>query len=153
MKTLFTFSVDNVVDLITNSSSELFVLKGDVRDQVEDMVKAVYPKYEKEYRRPVHIDELTPSGLEHYMHQIFGYWPNKVFDPGYGFTFDELFEPDRHGKGYTMRDDLVTDENREAFADRFDPDRTLWFLYSIDDNPDWDMQEKLMEIGTRYHLG
>ena len=25
--------------------------------------------------------------------------------------------------------------------------------FSIKDNPNWDMQEKLMEIGTRYHLG
>ena len=34
-----------------------------------------------------------------------------------------------------------------------DPEQKLWFLFSINENPNWEMQENLMNIGTRYHLG
>ena len=38
-------------------------------------------------------------------------------------------------------------------AELLDPNGQIFLMFSIKDNPNWDMQEKLMEIGTRYHLG
>ena len=48
---------------------------------------------------------------------------------------------------------FVTDKNREEIINKLCPNKNMWFLFSIDENPNWDMQEKLMNIAERYHLG
>ena len=53
-KILFAIKVNNVVDVITNSSSELFVLKGETKNIVEEMITNIYPNYKNEY------EEVTP---------------------------------------------------------------------------------------------
>jgi len=88
-----------------------------------------------------------------------------------GFTFDELYQekivdrPTWHNivqyelinnnpaaeKPWDNR--FVCDHNFEEIKNKIDPKREMYFLYSIDENPDWDMQEKLQKIMRRYHLG
>ena len=34
-----------------------------------------------------------------------------------------------------------------------DPENNTWLLYSLDENPNWEYQEKLSTIGERFHLG
>lgn len=180
-KAIFTFKIDNVVDIITNSSSELFVLKAETKAIAEEMIRNVYPHYLEEYEELKEVSELTNEELDSFMdwHCSPHMWPASkgnypLLD---GFTFDELYEPeiDWHTglqkppawngelqyelrKNYKdpedkWNDSFVTDENREKVIEAIKITIGNFLLYSIDENPDWDMQEKLMEIGHRYHLG
>jgi len=48
---------------------------------------------------------------------------------------------------------FVTVENIEEMRMKLDPKGELYFLYSIDENPDWDFQQALESVGERFHLG
>lgn len=182
-KVLFAFNVSNIINLITNSSSELFVLEGETREIVKEMIESKYPEYLSEYEDIKKIDELSVEELNTYFDYTCspGMWPatkgNYPVLPG--FTFDELYEPKKDFKTglpenpawngqiqYELRDNtkrkesdtwhfgrFVTEENREEIIKKLCPDNNMWFLFSIDENPNWDMQEELMCIGERYHLG
>ena len=58
-KTLIVISVNNVIDIITNSSSELFVLKGETKEIVTEMIRDIYPDFESDYESLKHISELS----------------------------------------------------------------------------------------------
>ena len=177
---LFKFKVNNVVDVITNSSSELFVLKGETKSIVEEMISNVYPSYRYEYNDVKHISELSISELNQYIefHCNPSVWPATkssypILD---GFTFEELYEPKKNRrtgiqeppawngeiqyelKNNDLSDNIlcnsfVTKENHKKIIDKLDPGKEMYFLFSIGENPDWDYQEKLMTIGDRFHLG
>lgn len=180
MKTLFVFKPKNVVDIITNSSSELFVLKGETKEIVEEMIANVYPEYKNEYDEVKHISELSVDDLDNYFNYLCSphMWPatKANYPVPDGFTFDELYEPKKNWETgevekpawngaiqYELRNNLVTkekwrssfvtEENYQEIVNKLDPERKMYFLYSLDENPDWDMQEKLMNIGERFHLG
>jgi hypothetical protein len=177
-KTIFTFCVESAVDLITNSSSELFVLEGNTKDEVIEMVRAVYPDYKDEYAEPIHISEMTTDQLDLYMsYRTHSYsWPaSKSSMPMVeGFTFDELYELETEEEAmprmkpqYRLRNNMkhdpsikgyqpssfVTEENIDEIRRKLDPDSKMFFMFSHDENPNWDMQEKLSNIGIRFHLG
>lgn len=181
-KTLFVINANNVIDIITNSSSELFVLNGETESIVKEMIENVYPEYLTEYSDIVNINNLTNEQLNTFLryHCSASCWPARKSQMSVlsGFTFDELYEPDKdyhtgldkpaawNGEiQYELRDNLpadperkwhtsfVTDENRDRIITAISKDIGNYFLYSVDDNPDWDFQEKLMQIGNRYHLG
>lgn len=179
-KTIFTFKIDNVVDIITNSSSELFVLRAETKAIAEEMIRNVYPDYLNEYDELKEVSELTNHELDSFMiyHCNANMWPasKENYPLLDGFTFDELYEPETdwntglqkpawNGKlQYRLRKNyvepehkwsysFVTDENREKVISGIKSTVGEFLLYSKDDNPDWDMQEKLMQIGERYHLG
>ena len=66
-------------------------------------------------------------------------------DRNKGFCREHYFN------GVTLNPNFVFDTREEA--ELLDPNGQIFLMFSIKDNPNWDMQEKLMEIGTRYHLG
>lgn len=170
-----------MVDVITNSSSELFVLKGETAEIVKEMIANVYPDYLREYEEVKHISELSVDELN----QFFSYmcsphmWPASkgMYPVPPGFTFDELYEPERDYKTgepeppawngeiqYELRNNVVnpehkwdssfvTAENIEEMRAKLDPKGELYFLYSIDENPNWDFQQALERVGERFHLG
>jgi hypothetical protein len=171
-KILFTIKPHSVVDVITNSSTELFVGKNSSKEALEELIKEVYPNYLDEYESLISIDDLTPEMLDTY----FDYecsphcYPSKKSNYPVlpGFTFEELYEEDEIAWNkemqYKLRNNLVdpdydwrrrfvTEENFEEMKDKLDPKREMFFLYSIDENPNWDFQELLMNIMTRIHLG
>jgi len=182
-KTLFAISVDNVVDVITNSSSELFVLKGETKEIATEMIRDIYPDFESEYEPLKHISELSNDDLDTLLnyHCSAYCWPaSKSMLPILnGYTFDELYEPKRNWKTgeieppawngeiqYELKNNLpivydgtyqptsfVTDENRDRVVKAIEDTIGNYFLYSIDENPNWDRQEELMMIANRYHLG
>jgi hypothetical protein len=176
-KVLFLFKVNNVVDVVTNSSSELFVLKGETKEIVEEMIKNVFPDYLDEYDMLSHISELSIDELDNYLSYMCSphCWPatKSQYPVPDGFTFDELYEPEKDWKTgeqappawngelqYRLRNNsgerwggLVTEENKEEIIKKLDPKGETYFLYSLDENPNWENQEKLMMIGERYHLG
>jgi len=173
-KVIFKFNIDNIINIITNSSSELFVLDGETKEIVSEMIKEVYPEYLNEYEEIKSIDDLSADDLDNY----FSYacsphmWPASKgnYPILNGFTFDELYAPKSDKPAwngelqYELIDNrkdettkwnyaFVTEENLEEIKDKLDPNRKMHFLFSIDDNPNWDMQEELMAIGERHHLG
>lgn len=157
-KVLFVLTVDNVIDIITNSSSELFVLKADSDKVVTELLENVYPDFREEYREPVLLSSLDAYKLDSYLDWINGWACPKeqcvVYD---GFTFEEMYEESKYQADwrpteYCIKKGFVED-NFDKIIKAIDPTNSTWLLYSIDENPNWEMQEKLEQIATRYHLG
>jgi AAA+ ATPase superfamily predicted ATPase len=81
-----------------------------------------------------------------------------------GFTFEELYEEENNGKKawnneiqYKLKESenycFVTEKNFEEIKKKLDPNKEMYFLFSKDDNPNWDYQENLMKFMDRLHLG
>ncbi len=164
-KTLFKINANHAVDLITNSSSELFVLKGSTKGMVIDMIESAHPNYRSEYHEPRLMSELDAGELNTYIDRHFDRWSNtaqkKLNGVIPGFTFDEMYYNwnEKHGykndgrePSYYVSDEFV-EKNQAAIAKALDPNDEMYFMFSLDENPEWEFQEKLMEFGTRYHLG
>lgn len=170
-KVLFEIKVNNVIDVITNSSSELFVLKGETQEIVEEMIKDIYPDYKNEYEDLKPLKEVSSSNFRTYLDQTiedniridyskskedqklskinyytekarnFGFEPQDFYEDWENEIKEQWFYPD------------IKEEVIPTIAKQLDPDSSIYLLFSKDENPDWDMQEKLEEIGIRYHLG
>ena len=172
-KILFTISVDNTIDIITNSSSELFVLNGETLNSVKELVESIYPEYRKEYEEIVALRDASDSDVDTYVSWIedssYDRWDyiigmskekRKQYNiqedtkqaQKYGLTPEEFFKnwDDRNNEYYYSR---ISSKGYDAIRKTLDPNGKIFLLYSIDDNPDWDMQEALMSIGIRHHLG
>lgn len=155
IKTSFAFSIDHCVDIITNSSSELFVLEGEEKNIVEALIASVYPDYLTEYHPLQELDDFSNSELlSMYSREL-----DWTFDESKvksnlpeGFTFDELFQKDSKGI-VRLKYGCLNDSNRVHMQNYLSKGKKKFFLYSIDENPIWDYQEKLSEIADRYHLG
>ena len=157
-KKIFLFTVDNVIDIITNSSSELFVLKADSDKIVTELLETIYPDFRNEYDEPVLLKDLDAYAFNSYIEWVSGWSEPKekcvVFE---GFTFEEMYEESKYQSTwrpteYCMKDGFVED-NMDKILKSIDPTNSTWLLYSKDENPNWEMQEKLMQVATRYHLG
>jgi hypothetical protein len=174
MKILFTIQHHSIIDVITNSSSELFVGNSDSKEKMESLIKEVYPDYLNEYEELKTIDDFTIDELDSHMNWITGsyVWPAKKenYRIPNGFTFEELYEAKSKKTAwngeiqYRLKNNkqriknkwdsaFVTKENFEEIKNKLDPNRTMFFLFSLDDNPNWEMQKQLSSIMNRYHLG
>ncbi len=175
-KVIFTLNIENTIDLITNSSSELFVLKGKTKEVVIELLDETYPEWRNEYDEPKNISDLDVDELDTYFRYSCSShcWPTDskdeypVLD---GFTFDELYQeknediPWNGQVQYELKNNIskprdkwdysfVTKNNKKKLIDKLSKTNgNLWFLYSIGENPSWENQENLMEIADRYHLG
>lgn len=173
-KVLIEIKVDNVVDIITNSSSELFILSGDTKEIVQEMVSDVYPNYLNEYEQIVPLREADDDQIDTYLDKIEApIW--NIWEATRNMSEEEerlyrIKVATKIAKKYKMTpDEYYIDwedtKNKKYFypqasikglrkaAELLDPNGQIFLMFSIKDNPNWDMQEKLMEIGTRYHLG
>lgn len=172
-KILFIIQPQSIIDVITNSSTELFVFNGNDKKVVEELIKEIYPNYREEYYELLALRDVTTEELNDLMNWMTGSscWPATRSDyeiPG-TFTFKELYEPDDRGpawngeiqyqlkKNYKGEDSwdysFVTEENREWVLNKLDPNHTMLLLFSVDENPNYEMQQVLEQIGIRYHLG
>jgi hypothetical protein len=183
---LFCFQPDHVLDIITNSSSELFVMKGQTKDILTEMVSNIHPNYLDEYMPIKSTSELTENELNTYLwHMFYDQMPSLDFDeffneesivnmekerenwipsPLPGFTLEEIFTEESLKKSedsnylnnfvYRMRfkKDFIKN-NIEKIKAAIDLDGEKFFMFSLEDNPQWDYQEKFEEFATRYHLG
>ncbi len=165
MKKIFEFNVDNTIDIITNSSSELFVLKGKTKEIVEEMIREVYPSFEDEYKL-VTIEECDEDDLSTYINSVFlkydGTCWHYLTPPFY--TSDDFamckklnVRPNILYKNFGMYgienywSGEYSKEGREILLNNIP--KNTYLLFSLDENPNWDMQERLMNIASRYHLG
>ena len=156
MKVLFTFNVNSIVDVVTNSSSEIFVFKDKEKEAVEEMIEEVYPDYKKEYREVKSLDELSENELDTFILYHWDRWENKLviakkldMDPKDVYTnFDEYKE--RGYCWYGITRDGIFEKIRKKLKEEYGQ---MYFLFSKESNPDSNYQEKLSSIGIRYHLG
>ena len=149
---LFVFNVSNVIDLITNSSSELFILSGNNMNEVKSLIESVYPNYLSEYQEVVSIDNISEEELDTYLTYEYNTWDDKLtlskvfnIDPNVLYSNYSDFETKKYWHG------RISDVGYSLIREKLPKD--MYFLYSINDNPNWEMQENLMNIATRYHLG
>ena len=153
-KILFTIKPHSIIDVITNSSSELFVGKSQSKDEIKELIKEAYPAYLTEYCEVKNISELTADELDTYLYYHYDGWSNYLQRTKQGvvpgFTKEEMYEVGEYGT-YIKND--FTENNLDKIKEAIDPKNEMYFLFSIDDNPDWDCQENLMDIMERYHLG
>jgi hypothetical protein len=155
---IFTIRPHSFVDVITNSSSELFVGKADTKEILQQMIKEVYPRYLNEYSELKSTSELSNDEIDTYLNFANTYWSNGaqaiVAVPIEGIPYAEMFEEDKTGRRTFLyiKTDFV-EKHRDKIIKALDPNGTMFFLFSKDENPNWEMQEGLMEIMDRYHLG
>lgn len=171
-KTLLVINVDNVVDIITNSSSELFVLNGETKEIVSEMIKDIYPEYHSEYEEVVSLKEASNSQAYTYYNWVIDKWYDRY---DYRLTKEQRKEQEiqhytNQAKKYglevskfyenwsTYKSDkdwvvIISDKGYDAIRNYHDPNGNIFLLFSENENPNYDMQEKLEEIATRYHLG
>ena len=206
MKSLFIIKIQSQSDVITNSSSELFIFDDkNSKEEVIELLDNVYPDWRKEYAEPIPFSEIKENDLwylfpdshfdiegdfhriicDHIKESKVPYKDfietsecnellkefNKNLKTGkYNLLEVELareygLEPEVF---WTNFDDLkveikgeewkyidcpfleISEEGKEALIKA---NSNSWLLYSLDENPNWDHQEDLMEIATRIHLG
>lgn len=155
---IFELHIDSVIDIITNSSSELFVLKADTGEIIKELLSNVYPEYLTEYEEVRLLKDLSIDELDTYIGNIYDtYAPKEKCGIIEGFTFEEMYEPTRYKSTYGPQDYVLKDnfieKNKEKILNTIDPFNKTWVLFSIDENPNWEYQEVLSNIATRYHLG
>ena len=80
MKILFQFNIQSFTDVITNSSSELFVFNKGSKDEVINLLNLVYPNWRDEYNEPISLGEMDEEELECYFSCIkpFNYHTNET---------------------------------------------------------------------------
>ena len=168
-KIIFTFNVDNIISLITNSSSELFVLNGDTLNSVQQMVSSIHPDYLTEYHEVVALKDADDMLVETYLDWIENSYHNYIgmsekerieYDIAkhtkeaekYGMLPEGFYEnwDERNDKYFYSR---ISEKGYDAVRHTLDPNGRIFLLLSLYDNPNWDKQEDLMNIGSRYHLG
>ena len=172
-KSLFVIAVDNMINLITNSSSELFVLNGETLNSVKELVENIYPEYKRDYREPIALRDADNSDVNTYINWVEDSSYDRWYHTRnmskeqriqyniqeyikqaqkYGLNPEEFFEnwDNRNDEHYYSN---ISSKGYDVIRKTLDPNGKIFLLFSHDDNPNWDMQEALMSIGERYHLG
>ena len=118
------------------------------------MLESVYPNYRNEYEEVKHLSELTDDEFELFVDYEFSNWgTNNDFyladkfnvKPEIMYSNIEHYGENKYWYG------RLSDEGMEIIKSSMNQDS--YFLFSIDENPNWEKQELLMNIGKRYHLG
>lgn len=173
-KTLFTINIDNTIDLITNSSSELFILHEDSLETAKEMIASVYPGYLSEYEEVKSLRDSDKEQIESYVSWVDNPWhyssswnsnltkeqerENEInkhisYLAQYDLKPEDVYSnwDDRYNKNWW--DAELSEEGAKLLANKIDPDGKIFLLWSIGENPDWNYQEQLEGIAQRYHLG
>lgn len=152
------FNIDNQIDIITNSSSELFVFKSDNKEVITSLIESIYPNFRNEYREPIQYKDMDIDIFENCIEYQYKSWrlPKNNCVVFKGFTFEEMYEKSEYQYqkdiSYSFKKGFLQN-NKDAIIKALDPNNHLWFLYSIDDNPNYEMQELLEQVAIRYRLG
>jgi len=151
---LFTLKPHSIVDVITNSSSELFVGKSQSKQEMIELIKEVYPDYLNEYEELQSLNELSNSEFGTYLSYKYSIWSDDlILSKKFSIDPETLYANwGDYGKIEWWFSKL-SNEGASLIKQKLDPNNEMYFLYSIDGNPNWEMQEELSNIMTRYHLG
>lgn len=149
----FIFNIDNVIDLITNSSSELFIFQIEPKQSITELIESVYPGFRNEYEEPKWVGEdmdimiqyLEHSNLEPEELALQLGIPSKDL-----VTYNEVW--DKEHKWPEFNKDVL-EICKDKILTIIDPKHSTYLMNSLNDNPDWEYQEKLESIATRIHMG
>lgn len=178
-KYILRIPVQSFSDIVTNSSSELFVFTYGTTDFIRDQLNQWAPGWEEEYEPPILFSDMSENRQKEYIDWVFDipHWDSwsKQTIADYNKEIiryvsrelcisDEevptLFEnwnqvnrwktPDGRTIEYYSLD--LSDKAYELLKNKYRNDICLW---SYDENPNWDRQECIMYIthAKRYHLG
>lgn len=173
---LFVFKIQSISDVITNSSSELFVFSGNNESEVIDILDSIYPNWRDEYDDPKKVANFDKEEIEDYLYDTnvleSYFWEDDNFDKLYkneslsccdlardlGLSMTEAFDnwktwdPTSKNKTWESRKLQLSDKFVEKFKENAEKEK-IYALYSYEDNPLWEYQELLMEVAERHHLG
>lgn len=152
-KVLFVIQPQSIIDVITNSSSELFVFQGNDKEVIEGMISEIYPNYLDEYRSLVSLNELNDYAFDNYLSWTYKNWSDELsLSKKFNIAPEILYSnwDTKNSKKYWYG---KLSSRGIALIKAQLPMNTTYLLYSIDENPNWEMQEALWQIGERYHLG
>lgn len=175
---LITFNIQSYSDIITNSSSELFVFQSPQLKEVISSLDRLAKGWREEYTEPMFFKDMDARSQDEYIDWVadipyyydwdgtleeFNEYVTKIIHRDTLVPEDEipsLFEnwnqPEIHQIGkdreyiyYNLR---FSDKGREVYSNKFKYDICMW---SLDENPNWERQEHIMDWchGKRYHLG
>lgn len=183
MRTLFKFNIQSFSDIITNSSSELFVFQKDSVGQVIQLLDKIYPNWRTEYREPILFKDMTEEDQRNYI-----YWVGDV-RPYYSLYNEDdckrmnpeeaLVYFNNHVIKYVHRKwNIPKEEVPSMYSNwselKYTRDNYPYIylelsekgikmfkslfeddicLWSIDENPNWEKQEEISLFAKRYHLG
>ena len=177
MKTLFVFNIQSYSDIITNSSSELFVFDSNSVQEVEKLLDDCVPGWREEYDNPIKFSDMSEERQEDYIYCVVDYFYFDDFKYETPEAFNEAIIRRYHKLTCLPKEEIpklfdnwndfelddpkdiryyyfslrLSDYGLKVFKDKFCDDICLW---SFDENPNWTRQEVLMTIGgKRYHLG
>lgn len=187
---VFNFKINSVSNVITNSSSELFVFNDN--DSVENVISIldnIYPDWRDEYADPIRLKDCDNDDFETYCHSCIldvymsdiSRYHNRNFDviedaKWQAKVYKEFLQKSLDYAGIDLSAEeafLNLDNAYKSFLPWDHPDREYYYaefsqklkdkilekygddilLFSHDENPNWEYQEKLMEVAERYHLG
>lgn len=143
---LFSIKVHSVVDIITNSSSELFVGKNKSFEALKALILDIYPNYLDEYHELRPLSEIRVAELMTYLNYD-GKLLKKVSN-----EFKKVFDVYSFARSYSEEIEFYT-LNKSKIINIIDPSNDMFLLFSKSDNPNWEYQEALSDIMRRYHLG
>lgn len=174
-RVVFVFSIQSVSDVITNSSSELFVFEGNSKKDVIEILDTMYPTWKDEYIEPSEVGEFDDEGIVDFLrftHKLRSFDEHMISN--YSFLTlkkNKTLECCKLAKqfklkpeeAYTNWDILGTDDSYENSIPKpseelikrfreYAKKNKIVILCSIDENPDYHYQDLLMEIADRFCL-
>lgn len=151
MKQLIAFSVDNIIDIITNSSSELFVMKSDDKNIVLSLIEASCPTFRKGYYDPICYKDMDEKTFAECIETIYVCYSREKKDLFLfsGFSFEEQFEYDSISQFYDRKRSFLM-ENKAKLIQQIDPNGLLWFLVPKEEHEF--IYKDLAKLGTTYFM-
>lgn len=168
MKTLFVFQIQSFTDVVTNSSSELFVYTG-TPEVITDMLNSQVPGWDNEYCDPLSVQDLDSGNLQIYLSCAYDNydwnWHNKQitretskqthwakeFNIDPNDLYENYKEWDPNSEKWEISHLQLKAGWEKLIKEKLNPN--LVFVFSKYENPDWERQEIMGTFGTRYHLG
>lgn len=181
MRTLFRFNIQSFSDIITNSSSELFVFQKDSVNQVIELLNRIYPAWKNEYNDPCLFKDMSIGKQLDYIDWVVDVPRNlTTFDEdGNVLSFDDALTKFHTNvikvmhRNWNIKKEEVPlmfsnwdkveyyDKKPYLFLEFSDKAVELFqslfeddiCLWSKDENPDYKYQEIIEYFAKRYHLG
>lgn len=166
---LFIFNIQSFSDIVTNSSSELFVFSDHNRteENIIQLLNSIYPDWGTEYYCPVQVNCMSDIDLNTYLSQTYNTYDwnqnvtkqtsnqtsvAKYFGLNPVVAYENYDNWDPTSDDYSKRWIGPLTKSALDIIRGMIPD-TEFALYSIEDNPDPNYQEVLSKYAIRYHLG
>jgi hypothetical protein len=154
VRTIFVIQPQSIIDVITNSSSELFIFSGKEKAIIEEMITAIYPNYLDEYEELVSLDELDNDGLDTYLsYNYYDYKDDLILSKTFNIAPEILYSNWNKKETAKYWYGELSEEGIALIKTKLKEQGTMYFLFSLESNPNWEMQEQLENIGYRIHLG